>query len=175
MALYEPAFNFMMDDEDSTRAGKVTPDPSEAHPDAVARFGINSGANPEAVAAGFYTMTTEDALVWAASFFRVKYWEPILGPQINDQTIANKYFTLSVNEYYVESTKILQRAVNFLNPTLIVDGGMGPKTLTAINAVDPVQLLASFKSYARQFYQDWAARTHQTSATLASMIARVNR
>lgn len=174
-AQYETAFNFMMDNEDSTRAGRVTPDPSVDFPNAVARFGVNSGANPEAALDNFYTMPLPDALEWAASFYRTMYWEPLLLPQVNDQLVANKIFDLGVNEGRTEITKITQRAVNWINPTLIVDGNMGAKTLTSVNASDPLILLEQIKSYAAQFYQAWAFRTKQPAGILQAMLNRVNK
>lgn len=177
MAQYEPAFNFMMANEDSNRSGRVTPDASEAHPEAVARFGINSGAHPEAIEAGFYTMPLVDAIEWAAVFYRKAYWEPLLGPEIAAQDVANKIFDLGVNEGLTEVTKIVQRATNFVTtpPSLIVDGRPGPATLAALNAADPVHLLQSIKNYAIDFYKGWAFRTNQPERTLQALLARVNK
>lgn len=175
MAQYEPAFDFMMLAEDATRSGGVTSDPSAAFPSAVARLGINSGAHPEAVAASFYTMPLAQALEYAVHLYRVNYWEPILGPQILDQDVANKVFDLSVNEGAVEITKIVQRAVNSLNPSLDVDGRMGAITVAAINATPRAELLAAIKDYAIQFYRNWAFRTNQRPLLLEALIARVNR
>lgn len=182
MADFSIAFNYLMDSEDATRSGVVTDDPSLEHPEAKARFGINSGAFPEALTEGFYTMPTDQALEWAATFYKYRFFAAIGGYQIACQSIANKFLDLAVNEGIEQATKIVQRAANYtLKPIAIgylpltVDGIPGPKTSEAINACAPEQLLPAIKDYASQFYRDIAARMKWSPRQLAALLARANR
>lgn len=167
----------MMSNEDATREGTVTSDPTVRNRSAVARLGVNSDAHPEAVDVGFYTMPLTDAIEWAAKLYRTNYWETILGPQIIDQDVANKFFDLGVNEGTMEITKIVQRSANFLatSPSLIVDGKMGPATLAQVNAAAPGAMLTAIKRYAEDFYRSWAMRTSQPDRVLTAMLNRVNK
>ena len=182
MADYTQAFNYMMDDEDAQRKGEVTPDPSASHADAVARFGINSGACPDALSEGFYTMPTDQALQWAATYYKFHYFIEMGGYRIIAQDICNKLFSLAVNAGYVEANKIGQRAANqCLTPVAIgylplhVDGICGDQTIQALNAAHPEELLPAIKSYACQFYRDVAFRQSWPPRKLAALLARANR
>lgn len=178
MASFTPAFEATMKHEDPKLSGIVTKDPSRAHPDAIARFGINSGAWPEAVTAGFYTMPVSAALEWAATFYKYKFFSPIGGYQITDQPVTNKFFDLAVNEGISEATKIVQRAINktgslelfFLN----VDGKPGMRTIDAINRCMPGRLLAEIKAYAVDFYNDLVRADAALKPDLEGWITRAN-
>lgn len=182
MSLYQPAFDFMMSNEDPTRSGEVTPDPTESDPHAIARFGINSFWHPEAETEGFYQMPVDKALEWVASFYKYRYFAAIWGYQIACQDIANKYFDLAVNTGPEEATKIVQRACNsVLAPIALgykplgIDGLCGERTYQAINACAPEQLLPEIKSYAVQFYKDVAFREHWSPRKTAALLTRANK
>lgn len=178
MALFEPALSETLRHEDSQLRGLVTKDPSADHPDAIARFGINSGANPKAVNEGFFEMGRDQALQYASDIYKYQYFAPIGGYQIKDQVIANKYFDLAVNMGVGEATKIIQRACNkFCLPGdegIQVDGRCGLQTMKAINKRDPNDLLVNIKLVAVQFYRDWAFRNNKPDSLLDALIARVN-
>lgn len=178
MSDYGTAFSYMMKNEDPALSGVITMDPTHDCPEAYARFGINSAAHPEAMAEGFYQMPVDKALEYAASLYKYRYWVPIGGYQIIVQDIANKFFDLAVNSGPVEATKLVQRAVNVLlgNLTLglAVDGHCGDKTISAINAARPEELLPAIKGYAVQFYQDCARRLKWSPRLAAAMIDRAN-
>lgn len=184
MADFGIAFHYLMQNEDSRLSGNVTPDPSASDPEAIARFGINSAAHPEAVASGFYTMPIADALEWAQKLYKIRYFAGIGGYSIACQDIANKFFDLAVNEGLNQATKIVQRACNsVLTPNgtavgylpLTIDGIAGEKTSEAINACAPEQLLPAIKSYAVQFYKDVALRQNWDPRKLEALLARAQR
>lgn len=174
MAAFEFAFDAMMRHEDSTLSGIITDEPNGGR----ARFGINSVAHPEVWGAGFFTMERCDALAYAAAFYKREFFEPIGGFQITDQSIANKFFDLAVNEGITQSTKIVQRAVNRVlfngAPNLMVDGKPGMHTIDAINLAMPGALLQSIKDYAVQFYKDLAASNPKFAPYLSGWLARAN-
>lgn len=184
MALFEPALRATLANEDSQLSGVVTPDPSASHPDAKARFGLNSGANPDAVTAGFYEMEREAALEFASNIYKYRYFSPMLLYSVNDQAIANKLFDLAVNCGCQQATKIVQRAVNSLmlpnEIGLPVDGAMGVKTLDAINRLWAGDVLTKIRTYAVMFYQDLARQKKVAGkpwpeTTVKALIARAGR
>lgn len=182
MADFIIAFNFVLDNEDSTRSGVVTKDPTDDDPKAIARFGINSASHPEALAENFYSMPVEQALVWAEGLYKCYYWLPIKGNKIACQDISNKYMDLSVNSGVVEATKIVQRACNQVLKLyvvgylpLMVDGICGSATSAALNQAHPEQLLPAIKDFASQFYRDVAFREHWPPRLLAALLSRVAR
>src|SRR4051812_43024513 len=91
MTNFELAFDYVMKSEDSALSGVVTKEPEimGLDPDIssptygkpividrpLARFGINSHAHPEALAAGFYTMPHDEALAYAERVYKHGYWD----------------------------------------------------------------------------------------------------
>ena len=178
MASLEAAFTFTLSHEDSQLSGVVTKDPTKTHPEAVARFGVNSAAHPKALSDGFYTMDRDAALQYAADIFKYEYFAPIGGYQITDQAICNKFSDLAFNVGVKEATLIVQRACNALSLPgevgLQVDGKPGQKTIDAINKNMPSDLLAKIKYYACDFYRSWAFRTQQADEILNALLIRAN-
>jgi len=83
----------------------------------------------------------------AKQIYHQCYWEKIRGDQIENQLLCDKIFDLSVNIGISRITKMVQRIVG-TEP----DGIMGPKTIHAINAYDPKELLEKIRQAARQYY-----------------------
>lgn len=75
----------------------------------------------------------------AKDFYRTQFWQPILGNEIRDQSIANKVFDTAVDQGTATSIQYLQASLNLLNrnqldyPDIAVDRKMGPRTLAALN------------------------------------------
>lgn len=76
------------------------------------------------------------------SFYEQGYW---LFDSINDQIIANKVLSYSVNFGRSRGVKILQTALLHLGNDITVDGSIGPKTLKTINDSNPDRLLGQLK------------------------------
>lgn len=176
MALFEPALTATLKHEDPQLSGIITKDPSRDHPDAVARFGINSGAWPKALTEGFYTMDRDAALIWASNFYKYNFFSPIGGYQITDQSIANKYFDMAVNQGIPQATKIVQRAVNnLLTPLqigLAVDGKAGQHTINGINMSMPSALLGAIREQAKDFYVELVAANSKLRPDLDGWLKR---
>ncbi len=187
MADFEIAFEKTMKHEDDpSHPGKVSPEPDGAK----ARFGINSKAHPEAVTAGFYEMSTDDARHWAEVVFRACYWTLILGDQIADQGVADKFYDLAVNCGVHEATLFVQRALVGLGIAVLVDGKMGSHTLAAINEANPTRLIgdpvacsggtltltvgSGIRLQAAEFDTDLVIRKPALKSDYAGWIARIN-
>tara|TARA_R110000868_G_scaffold406733_1_gene687399 strand:+ start:202 stop:1050 length:849 start_codon:yes stop_codon:yes gene_type:complete len=99
--------------------------------------GINDRYHPEAARA-LRDMAPEKRRDYAANYI-VKYTAPLvsrmpdkLQPFVQD---------LAFNRGMGGATIYLQQALNNLGQNVSVDGGMGPKTLQAINSVNPTELM----------------------------------
>lgn len=127
MADFGPAFDFMMRNEDSTLAGKVTSEPNGGK----ARFGINSVYHKEAVTAGFYEMAHDQALTYAKILYFKDYWNGRGFATIADQKIASKLFDMAVNMGAGGELEVLQKALG-----VFVTHRLDTATQVALNRVD---------------------------------------
>lgn len=176
MANFEMALTHILRHEDPTLSGRVVSEPNGG----IARFGINSVANPQALEDGFYGMEREKALEYASIIYRHRYFEPCGGFQITDQGVCNLFFDLVVNSGITEATKIAQRAANRVNfaggvHVLTVDGIPGLRTIDALNLAMPSELVGQMKNYAAEFYND-LARNHpeKYKSSLAGWLKRLS-
>lgn len=70
-------------------------------------------------------------------FYKEHYWDTWRGDEINKE-LAVEMFDVAVNMGVMRAVMFCQKALNFMNlgtnlwPDLVVDGHMGPKTITAI-------------------------------------------
>ncbi|MDG2012847.1 MAG: glycosyl hydrolase 108 family protein [Pirellulaceae bacterium] len=73
-------------------------------------------------------------------FYRTKFWDPIRGDEIPDQSLANKVFDTGVNQGVASSIGYLQESLNLLNRNqknyldIAVDKQMGPETQKSLQA-----------------------------------------
>jgi lysozyme family protein len=85
------------------------------------------------------------------------WWAKYRYREIRDLAVGTKVFDLSVNMGPVQAHRILQWAVNFVSDAgLTVDGILGPKTLAAVNSVDPAKLLQVLRYKAAEYYYSLA-------------------
>ena len=71
--------------------------------------------------------------------YKKKYWDAVRGDEIENGGVAYLLFDFAVNAGVGRSIKTLQTAVG-----VTPDGGFGPMTMTAVQAVDPVDLIERF-------------------------------
>ena len=84
---------------------------------------------------------------YVRSLYRREYWRPFLD-DLTDDDIAIKLFDMAVNMGWKRATKLTQNAVNYLTKRrseLEVDGGFGGKTVRAVNACDPRDLMLALR------------------------------
>lgn len=133
-AQFPPAWDFLMDLEGGAIMHQIHGDPGGR-----TRFGIAENKNPHMWENG---PPTEAA---AKRFYEAQYWYPLRLNQIQDQGIAEEIFEFAVNttgggvgrNVAIEAA---QRASNIVRHTLDwepirVDGYVGPKTISALNAI----------------------------------------
>lgn len=162
MALFEPAFNFTMDNEDRHRTGKVTTDLGGR-----TRFGIAQKWHHDLPPDFYTTMPAEDALAVAADVYRSEYWRPVHGSEIHDQRVASKCFDLMVNLPPKVAVKIIQGAAVELGQKIGCDGQMGPVTVCAINNLGPEKFLETVCAIQKKHYEE-----HGDQSVIAGLLNR---
>lgn len=105
------------------------------------------------------------------SFYRQGWWDPIAGDDIKDQDVAYTLYSFATNSsaYKVPTTAIkLAQVVVGTTP----DGVVGPKTVAAINAMDPDLFVAR---YALARLSRYAAIVTKDKSQLKFLLGWVNR
>jgi len=136
---FQPAFNYMIRNEDSKVSGVVTPEPGGGQ----ARLGINSVANPQAVADGFYTMSLQGALMYVENLYQSQYWNGRGLDGITSQQVASKVFDVGVNMGNGGVAVVL-------HGTQGVDSS---NVVSSINAMGSAAFLANFVTALKEHYQ----------------------
>jgi lysozyme family protein len=166
MADFKPAFLFTLQHEDSTRSGKVTVDAGGR-----TRFGIaekfHSGLPEE-----FFTGPAENALAEAEKIEEREYWETLRLGEVEDQNVANKLFDMGVDMGVRQGAVYAQRAVNSQGRQLTEDGKIGPKTLAAINAIDPQIFYGLLCQFSAWHYRHIATNNPAQAVNLQGWLKR---
>src|SRR5579864_4507960 len=166
MAEFKAAFAFVLQYEDSTCSGKVTVDAGGR-----TRFGIAEKFHPE-LPEEFFSEPAEDALAEAEKIEEREYWDAIRLADVEDQNVANKLFDMGVNMGVRQAAVYAQRAVNSQGQQLTEDGTIGPKTLAAINAIDPQTFYGLLCQFSAWHYRHIAANNPAQAVNLAGWLKR---
>lgn len=143
MADFKKAFAFMMLNEDPHLTGKIYLDNNGA----LVRYGINAANNPSLVQIGYYSqnldgtpkMLNAKALIVAENLYNTKYWRTVKGDELISQIVADKMFDCEVNTG--DAPKLLQHYLHTVDPNIVVDGIIGPKSLGLVNSLDQTKVL----------------------------------
>jgi len=108
--------------------------------------------------------------------YKKKYWDAVRGDEIENGGVAYLLFDFAVNAGVGRSIKTLQTAVG-----VTPDGGFGPMTMAAVQAVDPVELIERFSQAKEDFYRSlgtfatfgkgWLNRVADVKVKANSMLA----
>ena len=152
MAQFPPAFAFMMANEDSQYSYAEVQDSNGAGVIA----GINQASFPKQFA-GIAALPAAQRATPIQAFYVTQFWAPMKLGALESQDLANRLIDAAVNMGAGTAGKLLQEAINGLQPPsgapLAVDGVVGPATLTAANAANSEALLASFRQQRLLQYQ----------------------
>lgn len=157
MADWNTSYNWMMDSEDPARACAEVPDanPKGITGSCYAISGINSGVWPEDFAA-IAALSQANRSAAVQQFYEDHTWNNWYAQMTSDE-VCKRVFDFAVNGGGGTSVRCLQQAVNSLGAagaaTIAEDGGWGPMTLAAVNAADPIALVAAFKAKRLAYYQ----------------------
>ena len=89
----------------------------------------------------------------AKDIYKKDYWNKNKVDEIPDD-LKHIYFDMCVNQGKGTAVKILQRATNAKGAGLKVDGGLGPKTIGALDGVE----LDRVRAYRIKYYADLVTR-----------------
>jgi lysozyme family protein len=108
--------------------------------------------------------------------YKKKYWDAVRGDEIENGGVAYLLFDFAVNAGVGRSIKTLQTAVG-----VTPDGGFGPMTMAAVQAIDPVELIEKFSQAKEDFYRSlgtfatfgkgWLNRVADVKVKANSMLA----
>lgn len=162
------SIDFVLKQEDSTLSGVITNETGDAG--GLTRFGLCAKWHPELVAAGFYqvAMDTATARTMAETAYATAYANPLRLASINAQPVANALLSFAVNMGTFSAVETLQQVCG-----AIADGCMGPNTIAAINAHDPVTLLAAYCAIQANRYRGIAAANPTQRRFLVGWLNRV--
>ena len=106
--------------------------------------------------------------------YKRKYWDKVLGDEL-PAGVDYAVFDTAINSGPGRAAKILQACVG-VEP----DGGIGPKTLAAVRAADPKQLVQDYAKRRLSFMMDipawatfgkgWTRRVNEVEAASLKMI-----
>jgi lysozyme family protein len=168
MADFKPAFLFTLQHEDSTGSGKVTVDAGGR-----TRFGIAEKFHPD-LPDEFFTGPAEDALAEAEKLEQREYWDTLRLAEVENQNVANKIFDMGINMGVRQAAVYAQRAVNSQRQQLTEDGNIGPKTLAAMNAMDPQTFHGLLCQFSAWHYRHIAANNPAQAVNLAGWLKRAS-
>jgi lysozyme family protein len=119
MISFDPAFRYLMSDEDFNLSGKITVEPDGSR----AKFGINSKKHPEV---NLDTLTLDQS----ESIFEAQYWSPFRFDLLISPTLAYKVFNTGANIGSESAIMMLQKVLG-----VHADGHIGQLTINGLDAV----------------------------------------
>ena len=124
--------------------GGYVNDPKD--PGGETNFGIAKRSHPDV---DIKNLTEEGA----KEIYKEHYWDR---NKVEDlpENLRHIYFDMCVNQGRSRAVRIMQRAANAKGANLKVDGGMGPKTIAAIDGVE----FDRVSSYRVKYYADLVTR-----------------
>lgn len=159
MAEVDAAVKFVLLQEDRELSGVVTD--TKGDPGGITRYGIASKWHRDLVPIGFFDpleMDRDTALALATKVYTRQYAPPLELERISSQDLANRLLSFAVNEGQAEAVKLLQKALQAAGwRNVAADSVFGPRTLTAVNQVDPAALLAQWRNLQKVYYAEWVA------------------
>lgn len=102
------------------------------------------------------------------------FWKPYRFDEMPTIGLAYQLFDMGVNAGPGNAQKLLQRAINDLGGSVVVDGRIGDDTIAAVRLFDPVTLEEQYKQRRRWYYQDLVVRKPEQAVFLNGWLNRVN-
>jgi lysozyme family protein len=130
MATFGPAFDKMIRNEGGFKLTNIEGDRGGQTYAGIARNAHPDWSGWRFVDAG--DLTQVELTQSVRDFYRREFWNRIGGDAITHQTIAETLFDFAVNAGSGTAAKLAQIVVG-----VVPDGGIGPRTLAALNGCDP--------------------------------------
>ena len=103
-------------------------------------------------------------------FYRENFWQPVRGDEIDNQDVARTLFDFAVNAG-ARTAAILAQTVLGVTP----DGRPGPKTISALNAIDPEKFILAYALAKLARYRDIVTRDRSQQKFLLGWLNRTLR
>lgn len=152
MAEFLPAYEAMIVDEGGYKLVNVKDDRG-----GLTYAGIARTRNPQWPGWAWIDRGETPPSQMVRDFYRAGWWDPIMGDQIASQAVASTIFNFGVNTSAWGAPRvvvILAQIVAGATP----DGAFGPKTLAAVNAMEPRLFDALFRLAVIARYRDIVQR-----------------
>lgn len=136
-----------------------------ADPGGETNFGISKRSYPNVDIKGLTVEKAKD--IYYADFWKTGPYDALVcGP------LAEKVFNTAINAGNSRAFKLLQEAANACGAKLVVDGAVGPKSITAINTLDGTKVLAEFRAAQARFYNNLVAKDPSKKVFLKGWLIR---
>lgn len=139
---------------------------------------VDSYKNKPGFEANLYASQTLQRLV--LEFYKNEFWDVMKLDEIVSQEITDEMFDTGVNMNHLIAVEFLQRALNATNKNqkdysdLIIDGRIGPKTITAVNRHPRIsQVLKLLNCQQGVRYMDIARNNPVQEKFMTSWLSRV--
>jgi len=119
-----------------------------------------------------YNQTFPALNSFVADFYYQEFWINNLLDRIESNQLANVVFDWLVNSS--GAAKQIQTVLNDFGQGLAVDGQIGPQTIAALNAVNPIALVNAITEQRINYYQTGVKKGWFDSKFLAGLINRAN-
>ncbi len=111
----------------------------------------------------------------AKAIYLAHYWSPLSLDQITNSGIATCLFDIGVVRGIGVPPKYAQMICNSHGAGLVVDGHVGPKTIAAINSLDPHSFISDFSTIALSGFRAIVARNPTQGKFLKGWSRRATR
>lgn len=137
------AFETLLADE-----GGLVNDPAD--PGGLTKYGISQRRYPHEDIANLTKAR-------ARHLYYEDFWRPNGYARIRSAAVAKKLFNLAVNMGATQAHVLVQRALRACGTPIEEDGILGRQTFNAIDAADPIMVLAALRAEAGGFYRTLVA------------------
>lgn len=173
MADFQPAVAITLQNEGGFYHNQVTGE--IVNHGVTLKFVQSSGYKPDADENFILNLSVAEA----SQIYQTYFWDRYHIGSINDQSLANKAFDLTVNmgpggSSHAGSLTLLQSAVNSCGGQCSVDGMLGPISIGQINAIDPVKLLGQYKQLVAARYTAIAEGNSELAGDLRGWLSRLD-
>lgn len=169
MANFEQAFERAILAEGGYKLHKVAGDTG-----GLTYAGIARNKNPDWPGWAFIDRGETPPSQLVRDFYRQGWWNPIMGDDIESQDVAFTLYSFATNSSArLRPTTAVKLAQLVVGAT--PDGSLGPKTLAAINAMDPALFVAKYALARLARYEQIVRRDRTQSKFLLGWLSRTLR
>ena len=111
----------------------------------------------------------------AKAIYDAWYWRPLGCDRINSQAIATCMFDIGVVRGIGVPPKYAQQICVARGHNLVIDGHIGPKTIAAVNMMDPKIFVSEFSKKSRNGFLAIVASRPSQAVFLKGWLNRANR